>query len=32
NQSRLSLTFIAKVTADMDRLQDHVDVSLSVLD
>ncbi|MGG0942071.1 TetR/AcrR family transcriptional regulator [Bacillus subtilis] len=32
NQSRLSLTFVAKVTADMDRLQDHVDVSLSVLD
>lgn len=32
NQSRLSLTFVAKVTADMGRLQDHVDVSLSVLD
>ncbi|MCC8353070.1 MULTISPECIES: TetR/AcrR family transcriptional regulator [Bacillus] len=32
NQSRLSLTFIAKVSADFDQLQDYVEVSLSVLD
>ncbi|MDR4410589.1 TetR/AcrR family transcriptional regulator, partial [Bacillus anthracis] len=32
NQSRLSLTFIAKVSADFDHLQDYVEVSLSVLD
>ncbi|KUP28826.1 TetR/AcrR family transcriptional regulator [Bacillus halotolerans] len=32
NQSRLSLTFIAKVSADFNQLQDYVEVSLSVLD
>ncbi|MGR0121195.1 TetR/AcrR family transcriptional regulator [Bacillus halotolerans] len=32
NQSRLSLTFIAKVSDDFNQLQDYVEVSLSVLD
>jgi len=32
NQTRLSLTFQAKLTEDFDALQDLIDVSLSVLD
>ncbi|MCY8826265.1 TetR/AcrR family transcriptional regulator [Bacillus atrophaeus] len=32
NQTRLSLTFIAKVTTDFDQLQDYIEVSLSVLE
>ena len=32
NQTRLSLTFNAKLTSDFDVLQDMIDVCLSVLD
>ncbi|MDA4896233.1 hypothetical protein PFZ55_56275, partial [Streptomyces sp. MS2A] len=32
NQTRLSLTFQAKLTGDFDALQDLIDVSLSILD